>query len=198
MTMTVRVRGWQRRAIDSGGVGGLAAMPVPAMHPHAHAPSEEEGKDVTITHEHQTEVLNLISPDVRALLIKDVRKEWPDLTDEMGERGVNQLVAFLATSSVTEERLTPSLRVDLFWHQFLKRSVQYLTFSRALGADYIHHVPDDSEGGADPQAGRAAMKATTAAITAAGFTVDAEFWPGMGAADCSQCHAGCSDSPVNK
>ncbi|AYG80948.1 hypothetical protein DWB77_03086 [Streptomyces hundungensis] len=153
---------------------------------------------MTITHERPAEVQNLISPQLRALLIKDVRKDWPDLTDDMGERGVNQMVAFLATSTVTGQPMTPSLRVDRFWHRFLKRSVPYLAFSRALGVDYIHHVPDDTEGGADPEAGRAAMEATTAAITAAGFEVDAEFWPGMGAADCSQCHAGCTDSPVNK
>ncbi|WP_433855786.1 hypothetical protein [Streptomyces kronopolitis] len=153
---------------------------------------------MTITQDQPAEVLNLISPDVRALLIRDVRKDWPDLTDEMGERGVSQLVAFLATSTATNEPLTPSLRVDLFWHRFLRRSVPYLAFSRALGVDYIHHVPDDSEGGADPEGGRSAMAAATAAITALGFTVDAEFWPGMGAAECSQCHAGCTDSPVKK
>ncbi|MFD4860955.1 glycine-rich domain-containing protein [Streptomyces atratus] len=130
------------------------------------------------------------------LLIKDVRKTWQDLTDEMGERGVNQLVAFLATSTRSDEPLTPSLRVDLFWHAFVQRTVHYVAFSRSLGVDYIHHVPDEDEGGSDPEAGRAAMALTTAAIRAAGFTIDAEFWPNEGAADCSQCHAGCTDSPV--
>ncbi|MCX5383177.1 hypothetical protein [Streptomyces sp. NBC_00083] len=156
---------------------------------------------MTITHEHPTEVLNLIGPDVCAVLIQDVRKDWPELTDDMGRRGVSQMVAFLATSATsatTDDPLTPSLRVDLFWHRFLKRTVPYLAFSRALGVDCIHHIPDDSEGGVDPEAGWTAMRTTTAAITAAGFTVDAEFWPGTGAADCSQCHAGCTDSPVNK
>ncbi|MFD7094727.1 hypothetical protein [Streptomyces xanthophaeus] len=40
------------------------------------------------------------------------------------------------------------------------------------------------------------MATTTAAIRAAGFTIDAEFWPNEGVADCSQCHAGCTDSPA--
>ncbi|MGW0362662.1 hypothetical protein [Streptomyces sp. NPDC002990] len=153
---------------------------------------------MTITQHDSIEVLNLISPQLRALLIKDVRKDWPDLTDEMGERGVNQMVAYLATTTTSDEPLTPSLRVDWFWHQFLKRSVPYLDFSRALGVDYIHHVPDEDEGGSDPGSGRAAMVTTKAAIRAAGFTIDPEFWPNEGAADCSQCHAGCTDSPVNK
>ncbi|WP_331725690.1 hypothetical protein OG264_38880 (plasmid) [Streptomyces xanthophaeus] len=147
------------------------------------------------THQNPVEALNLISSELRALLIKDVRKTWPELSDDLGERGVNQMTAFLATSTRSEEPLTPSLRVDLFWHALVQRTVPYVAFSRALGVDYIHHVPDDDEG-TDPEAGRAAMATTTAAIRAAGFTIDAEFWPDEGAADCSQCHAGCTDSPA--
>ncbi|MET7411722.1 hypothetical protein [Streptomyces rubiginosohelvolus] len=142
-----------------------------------------------------TEVQSLIIPELRTLLIKDVRKTWPSLTDDLGERGVNQMVAFLATSTRSDEPLTPSLRVDLFWHAFVQRTVPYVAFSRVLGVDYIHHVPDD-EGGSEPKTGRAAMALTTATIRAAGFTIDAEFWPNEGAANCSQCHAGCTDSPV--
>ncbi|MEW1697680.1 MULTISPECIES: hypothetical protein [unclassified Streptomyces] len=151
---------------------------------------------MTITRYDPTEVQSLISPELRALLIKDVRKTWPDLTDDLGERGVNQTVAFLATSTRSDEPLTPSLRVDLFWHAFVQRTVPYVAFSRSLGVDCIHHVPDEDEGGSDPETGRSAMALTTSAIRAAGFTVDAEFWPEEGAAECSQCHAGCTDSPV--
>ena len=39
--------------------------------------------------------------------------------------------------------------------------------------DCIHHVPDEDEGGSDPEAGRAAMALTTTAIRSAGFTIDA-------------------------
>ncbi|MEU2513186.1 hypothetical protein [Streptomyces syringium] len=69
--------------------------------------------------------------------------------------------------------MTPSLRVDLFWHRFLQRTVPYVAFCRSLGVDYIHHVPDDGAG-ADNEEGRAAMAVTTAAIKAAGFEVDPE------------------------
>ncbi|MEU9145750.1 hypothetical protein [Streptomyces sp. NPDC048349] len=151
---------------------------------------------MTLTQQ-STEVSDLISPDLQGRLIQDVRKTWPELSDEMGERGVNQMVAFLVASTRSDEPLTPSLRVDLFWHAFLQRSVPYVAFSKALGTEYIHHVPDDTETGSDPEAGRAAMDATKATIRAAGFTIDPEFWPNEGAADCSQCHAGCTDSPVS-
>ncbi|MDK0520995.1 hypothetical protein [Streptomyces sp. ML-6] len=152
---------------------------------------------MTITKQ-SAEVLGLISPDLRERLARDVRKTWPEMSDDQGERGVSQMAAFLVASTLTDEPLTPSLRVDLFWHAFLQRSVPYVAFAKSLGVDYIHHVPDDDESGSDPEAGRAAMEATKAAIRAVGFTIDPEFWPNEGAADCTQCHAGCTDSPVNK
>lgn len=152
---------------------------------------------MTITHAGQAEVLSLVSSGLRAQLIEDVRKSWPDITDDMGERGVNQMAAFLATSTRTTETLTPSLRVDEFWHRFILRTHEYAAFCDGLGAGFVHHVPEPA-GESDPVKGRAAMERTTAAIAAAGFTIDAEFWPGMGASECTQCHAGCTDSPVNK
>ncbi|MEU0740915.1 hypothetical protein [Streptomyces sp. NPDC006134] len=152
---------------------------------------------MTITHANQAEVLDLISPDLQAQLIADVRKSWPVLTDDMGKRGVSQMAAFLATSARTTETLTPSLRVDEFWHRFILRTQDYAAFCRALGTGFIHHVPEPA-GQADPVKGCGVMERTTAAIAAAGFTIDVEFWPGVGAAECTQCHAGCTDSPVNK
>ncbi|WP_066956093.1 hypothetical protein [Streptomyces lushanensis] len=144
------------------------------------------------------EVLGFISPVLRERLAQDVRKTWPELSDDQAERGVSQMVAFLVASTLADEPLTPSLRVDLFWHAFIQRSVSYVAFAESLGVDYIHHVPDDDETGSDPEAGGAALEATKTAIRAAGFAVDPEFWPNEGAAGCTQCHAGCTDSPVNK
>ncbi|MEU2180760.1 hypothetical protein [Streptomyces thermolilacinus] len=127
---------------------------------------------MTITHVGQAEVLDLIAPGLRAQLIQDVRENRPDLTDDMGERGVNQMAAFLVTSArTTAEKLTPSARVDEFWHRFLLRTQEYAAFCRALGAGFIHHVPEPV-GNADPAQGRAAMERTKAAIAAAGFTVE--------------------------
>ncbi|WP_237529668.1 MULTISPECIES: hypothetical protein [unclassified Streptomyces] len=105
------------------------------------------------------EIADLISTEVQALLIKDVRHHWPHLTEDMGKRGVHQMVAFLATSTRTEQPLTPSLRVDAFWHAFLQRTVPYVAFSRALGVDLIHHVPQDDR--PDPESGRLAMEAVS-------------------------------------
>ncbi|MEU2506878.1 hypothetical protein ABZ621_19505 [Streptomyces sp. NPDC007863] len=147
-----------------------------------------------------------ITPELSARLIADVRKTWPELTDELGARGVQQMAAYLGTVAHSTEPLTPSLRVDLFWHAFILRTAPYTVFCKSIGVDYIHHVPEDNESGTDPEKGRAALTRTTDAIRAAGYDVDAEFWPGEDAADCTetpfveasdctQCHAGCHNSP---
>ncbi|MFE7319158.1 glycine-rich domain-containing protein [Streptomyces sp. NPDC057555] len=165
-----------------------------------HTPSDVEGKDVTITLDSTTNVFELIGPDMRADLIQSVREDgWVGLTDELGERGVDQLVAFLATSADIETRLAPSLRVDLFWHAFVLRTKPYADFCAALGS-FVHHVPD--RGSHSPAEGRAVLARTKEAISAAGYQIDPEFWPSESgadcSADCSQCHAGCTDSPVKK
>ena len=144
-----------------------------------------------------SEVAGLIGSDTRAGLIAVVRQDyWPELTDELGQRGIDQMSAFLAAAAGTRTRLSPSLRVDLFWHAFVLHTVQYAAFCTALGTDFIHHVPD--RGGHNPAEGRAALLRTLDAIRAAGFVADPEFWPVDGAADCTQSYAGCSDSPVKR
>ncbi|GAB2584196.1 hypothetical protein GCM10027168_16310 [Streptomyces capparidis] len=153
---------------------------------------------MTITNQDATSVLNLISPELRADLIAVVRKDyWPDLTEDLGERGVNQMAAFLAaTAHATGEKMAPSLRVDLFWHAFVLHTKPYAEFCSALGTGFIHHVPDRR--GHTPAEGRAAMARTRDVIRSAGFAIDPEFWPAEGAAECTQSYAGCSDSPVSK
>ncbi|MFJ1590942.1 glycine-rich domain-containing protein [Kitasatospora albolonga] len=143
-------------------------------------------------------VAGLITPELRAALITMVREDsWPEMTDDQGERGVNQVVAFLTVAAGTAERMTPSLRVDLFWHTFVLHTKHYAEFCDTLGNGFIHHVPD-RDNGHDPAEGRDAMRRTAEMIRSAGFDLDPEFWPIDGAADCTQSYAGCSDSPVAK
>ncbi|WP_030988453.1 glycine-rich domain-containing protein [Streptomyces sp. NRRL S-1813] len=153
---------------------------------------------MTITHDRSTRAFELIAPEIRGDLIVTVREEWPELSDDLGDRGVHQMVVFLATSAGTDAPMTPSRRVDLFWHAFVLRTKLYADFCTALGG-FIHHVPD--RGSRNPVEARAALIRTRNAISAAGYEIDPAFWPGENAADCSadcsQCHAGCSDSPVN-
>ncbi|WEB43779.1 hypothetical protein MOV08_33900 [Streptomyces yunnanensis] len=155
---------------------------------------------MTITHDSTTNVFELIGPGTRADLIQSVREShWTELTDDLGERGVDQMLAFLATSAGTDTKLAPSLRVDLFWHAFVLLTKPYADFCAALGS-FVHHVP--VRGSHSPAEGRAVLARTKEAIRAAGYQIDPEFWPSESSADCSadcsQCHAGCTDSPVKK
>ncbi|MEU5793048.1 hypothetical protein ABZ800_05885 [Streptomyces sp. NPDC047813] len=152
---------------------------------------------MTTTQHDRTSVLSLISPALRADLITMVREDhWPEMTDDQGERGVDQLAAFLAVAARTTEKAAPSLRVDLFWHAAILHTKPYADFCDALGG-FIHHVPDRDSVAHDPAEGRAAMRRTAEMIRAAGFVTDPEFWPVNGAADCTQSYAGCTDSPNN-
>ncbi|MDI1466292.1 hypothetical protein QEZ54_35475 [Catellatospora sp. KI3] len=75
--------------------------------------------------------------------------------------------------------------------------MDYAAFCDRIAGPFIHHIPED-EREHDPRLpGRArAMRArTVAAITAAGHDVDSAFWPELSAAECTQCYAGCTDSP---
>ncbi|MFE1561121.1 glycine-rich domain-containing protein [Streptomyces sp. NPDC058734] len=156
---------------------------------------------MTITDTTKT-VYDLITPELRADLITMIREDsWPEMTDAQGERGVDQMAAFLAVAANTTQKATPSLRVDLFWHAFVLHTKPYADFCEALAGRFIHHVPDRNSGH-NPTEGRKAMRRTADMIRAAGFDTDPEYWPADNAADCSgdcsQSYAGCSDSPVAK
>ncbi|MGW6855863.1 glycine-rich domain-containing protein [Streptomyces xanthophaeus] len=150
---------------------------------------------MTITNESSVQALSLIDPELRALLISDVRAEWPDLTDEQGDSGVTQMVAFLVAGALTSERLAPSKPVDKFWHAFICRTRSYRTFCELVNGEYIDHEPNRVPAPLEEK--ERARDRTVAAIIAAGFPVDLEFWPPV-AADCSQCYDGCSNSPAGK
>ncbi|MEU5978202.1 hypothetical protein [Streptomyces sp. NPDC047315] len=113
---------------------------------------------------------DFITSELRADLITMVREDsWPEMTDDQGQRGVNQVAAFLAVAANTTERATPSLRVDLFWHALVLHTKDYARVCDALGGGFIHHVPDRNNGH-DPAEGRAAMRRTAEVIRSAGST----------------------------
>ncbi|GGK17851.1 hypothetical protein GCM10010124_08020 [Pilimelia terevasa] len=83
--------------------------------------------------------------------------------------------------------------VDLGWHTFLLDTMAYHVFCQRVASRFIHHVPD-TDGDA-----RVSVSRTAQVIAAAGWQVDRELWDCADAADltkCSQCHAGCHDSPT--
>ncbi len=143
----------------------------------------------------------LVDDHLFALLDARIRVEHPELPPGMPGRIMDQALAFLATCAVTTEPIGPSEAVDIGWHTFILYTPQYAAFCQKIAGRFIHHVPDD-----EPDLGPdavvspepASLKTTVGAIRAAGYRLDLDLWPGIGVADCTQCHAGCHDSPGKK
>lgn len=126
---------------------------------------------------------------------REVRLIMRDHTVEpdLAERIFGQAVAYLVTSAECPEvRMGPSQAVDLGVHSFVLDSINYMAFCDQHAGRYIHHVPHlPGEGTGEPPT----LRATVKAIQAWGFEIDPELWAMKDAAECSQCHAGCTDSP---
>ncbi|MFJ2648514.1 glycine-rich domain-containing protein [Streptomyces sp. NPDC087420] len=150
---------------------------------------------MTVTQERPaTDARNLISAELRATLVSNTRAKFPELADGTADRGIGQMLAFLAAGAHSDAPLSPSPLVDDFWHAFLLHTQAYQDFCTGTIGTFVHHQPGfldkEKHGG-----GKALRARTVEAIVAAGFMIDMEFWPELDLADCSQCHANCHNSP---
>ncbi|UPT41757.1 MULTISPECIES: hypothetical protein [Streptomyces] len=142
-----------------------------------------------------TDPATLIAPEVMERLAARITKDHPDTELATARRIIGQAAAFLAASAALPgAELSPSKAVDVGWHTWILHTVDYAEFCERVAGRFIHHVPTpDAETG---EGSDAARQRTLDAITVAGYRIDHDLWPDaakMG--DCSQCHAGCSDSP---
>jgi len=141
----------------------------------------------------------LISQALFDRLTRRIAGEHPELSHGMPQRILDQALAFLATSATATQPLGPSDLVDIGWHTFILHTIDYAAFCDQVAGRFIHHVPDDEDvQGTTPPTIPTTLTATVTAIRAAGFLIDADLWPR--AADCNskctQCHAGCVNSPT--
>ncbi|MEU8131953.1 glycine-rich domain-containing protein [Streptodolium elevatio] len=133
-----------------------------------------------------------VSAALRARLSARIQSERPEIGAELADRIVSGTAVFLAVSAANPvQRMTPSALIDVGWHAWVLHTRDYAEFCATLGR-FVHHVPTDEARPATE--GRAEVTRTADLIKSAGYPVDAELWAVAGA-DCSQCHAGCSDSP---
>ncbi|MFF1743237.1 glycine-rich domain-containing protein [Streptomyces mirabilis] len=141
-----------------------------------------------------TDPLTLVDPEVTERLARRVTADHPDIGEATARRIVGQAAAFIAASGQQPGRdLVPSKLVDYGWHAFILHTVDYAAFCRRVVGRFVHHVPTDEDEQV-PGGAAAARERTTAAIEAAGYAVDTDLWP-TDSGECSQCHAGCTDSP---
>ncbi len=141
-----------------------------------------------------TDARTLIRPELRETLAANMRAKFPEMPEEQAQRGIGQMLAFLAAGAHSPAPLSPSPLVDDFWHAFLLHTKAYQEFCAGTLGKFVHHQPgflDKEEHGG----GKALRARTVDAIVAAGYVVDMEFWPELDIAECSQCHANCHNSP---
>jgi hypothetical protein len=142
----------------------------------------------------------LPSPALVDRLVARIAAEHPELDVDMPARILDQTLAFLGTCATATEPIGPSELVDIGWHTFILYTHEYADFCNRIAGRFIHHVPDDSPTGDEwptvPETNPATLAATVAAIRRAGYRIDPQLWAMTSAAECSQCHAGCHDSPI--
>jgi hypothetical protein len=140
-----------------------------------------------------TDPITLVDPDVADRLTRRITTDHPDIDKATALRIIGQAAAFIAASGQQPgQSLAPSKLVDYGWHAFILHTVDYARFCEQAVGRFVHHVPTD-EDEKTPDGSTETRQRTLAAIEAAGYTVDHELWGS--AADCNQCHAGCTDSP---
>ncbi|MEU7618965.1 hypothetical protein AB0M91_07310 [Micromonospora rifamycinica] len=140
----------------------------------------------------------LVTDELFARLARRVAQDHPELPPDLPPRIVDQALAFLGACAVTTEPVGPSEMVDIGWHTFILHTRDYADFCQRTAGRFVHHEPEptsDDPPPSSPEPVGAPISRAVFAIAAAGFTLDHSLWAG-GAADCTQCHAGCTDSPT--
>ncbi|MCD9143002.1 glycine-rich domain-containing protein [Streptomyces albireticuli] len=133
-----------------------------------------------------------VAPDVWEREVRLIMRDHG--TDRgLAERTFGQTIAYLVTSVERPDvRMGPAPSVDLGLHSFVLDTINYTAFCNAVAGHYIHHVPHLPQ---ENVSQAPSLRETVETIKAAGFTIDHELW-NASETDCSQCHAGCTDSPV--
>ncbi|SCG67856.1 glycine-rich domain-containing protein [Micromonospora coxensis] len=144
----------------------------------------------------------LISEQLFDQLTARIARDHPDLDSDLPPRILDQALAFLGACALTIEPIGPSELVDIGWHTFILHTRDYADFCHRIAGRFIHHQPEptsDDPQPSSPEPIGAPIARTVSAITAAGFALDQVLWGGTAAecgTKCSQCHAGCTDSPT--
>ncbi|GAB1641802.1 glycine-rich domain-containing protein [Krasilnikovia sp. MM14-A1259] len=145
-----------------------------------------------------TDGRSLVSEELFSRLTARVASDHRELAADMPIRIVDQALAFLGACAVSTEPIGPSDLVDIGWHTFILYTREYAEFCDRVAGRFIHHQPDDAPGDGwpnTPESDGVPISSAVKAIRAAGFRLDADLWNVSATSDCTQCHAGCHDSP---
>ncbi|MFK3735675.1 glycine-rich domain-containing protein [Streptomyces sp. NPDC088090] len=133
----------------------------------------------------------LVTPDLFGRLVNRIVKD-EKIEPALAERIMSDTLGFLdACGNNPGAPLAPSELVDIGWHTFIVYTEPYADFCQRTAGRFIHHSPADEPGKTYEPKADTRLRAIEA-MRRLGYTPDPELW-GIGA-DCTQCHAGCSDS----
>lgn len=128
----------------------------------------------------RTHPSELLEAGMLDTLVARLHKDHPDLTLDYCGRIQKQALEFLdACGRNPGVSLTPSVMVDLGWHNLILHTEVYAKFCQDLAGRFIHHHPYDG-GSGNPLV----LASTKELITTAGHVVDEELWSLNTAADC--------------
>lgn len=131
---------------------------------------------------------SLVSDELFDQLVRRIVQE-NGIEQSLAVRIVDQALAFLyACAQAPTMPLRPSKTVDIGWHMFLLHTRAYAEFCHTIAGRFLHHEPEEFT---QPTSAKAMLAPTVNTMTLLGVVVDAELWF-QGAADCSQCHQGCT------
>lgn len=100
------------------------------------------------------------------------------------QRALIEVLRFLCLCDASAKALTPSIRVDAVWHEFILFTRLYERYCNEVFGRFIHHQPDDDS----DQTGKQYL-ATLAAYRSRFGEPNPEFWPepGVASSDCGPC-----------
>ena len=67
------------------------------------------------------------------------------------KEGLREYKRFIILTLVSGDSCVPSKLVDEIWHAHILHSMNYVSFSKALGVEYIHHLPSIANDKSDLQ-----------------------------------------------
>ena len=97
---------------------------------------------------------------------------------------MSETVRFLNLIAFQETQLTPSVKVDLAWHEFILCTRYYQSWCERHWHHFIHHNP-----GGDPQQNQNNFKTTIKLYQKYFGNTPVEFWGQLDKADCGNCSA---------
>ncbi len=125
-------------------------------------------------------------------LAHDVLREIPDLLPKVmkstGESSVRcrglieEVIRFLTLVAMHEARLTPSMKVDLAWHEFILFTKTYASVCERNFGRFIHHNPSD-----DKAENKAGFRRTLDLYKRSFGPVPREFWGVDPTVECGNC-----------